>query len=260
MSTNGTNDTVSVVTGADGWPAAFDYSLGGSSLRIAQTGEGVQPILHLTVFHPLDDHYGASPLAAAASALDIHNAASAWHKALLDNSARPSGALVYDGPEGTRLSEDQFARLKSELEESFQGAGNAGRPLLLEGGLDWKPMALGPKDLDFAELKLAAAREIALALGVPPMLLGLPGDNTYSNYQEANRAFLRQTVLPLVTRTGEALVQWLAPAFGATLRLGPDLDRLEALAPEREALWRRVGSADFLTRQEKREAVGYGRE
>jgi phage portal protein BeeE len=39
-----------------------------------------------------------------------------------------------------------------------------------------------------------AAREIALALGVPPMLLGIPGDNTYSNYQEATRSFWR--VLP----------------------------------------------------------------
>ena len=37
---------------------------------------------------------------------------------------------------------------------------------------------------------LVRAREIALAFGVPPMILGLPGDNTYSNFQEANRAFL----------------------------------------------------------------------
>lgn len=251
-------DRMKVVPGADGWPAAFDYTVAGSTLRIAQDSQIVQPILHLAAFHPLDDHYGMSPLEAAAMALDTHNAAASWHKALLDNSARPSGALVYDGPDGTSLTEEQFARLKAELEQSFQGAANAGRPLLLEGGLDWKPMALGPKDLDFAELKNGAAREIALALGVPPMLLAIPGDNTYSNYQEANRAFLRQTVLPLIARTAQSLVQWLAPAFGTNLRLEPDLDRLEALAGEREALWRRVGAADFLTRDEKREAVGYG--
>ena len=57
----------------------------------------------------------------------------------------------------------------------------AGRPLLLEGGLDWKPLSLTPKDMDFIEAKNVAAREIALAIGVPPMLLGIPGDNTYSN-------------------------------------------------------------------------------
>jgi HK97 family phage portal protein len=215
-------------------------------------------VLHLALFHPLDDHYGMSPIEAAATALDTHNAAAAWQKALIDNSARPSGALVYDGPDGAALSQEQFARLKAELEESFQGSANAGRPLLLEGGLDWKPMALGPRDLDFAELRNAAAREIALAFGVPPMLLGIPGDNTYANYREANRALLRQTVLPLAGRLLDGLVHWLAPALGGGLRLAPDLDRLEALAEEREALWRRVAGADFLSRDEKRAAVGYG--
>jgi hypothetical protein len=33
------------------------------------------------------------------------------------------------------------------------------------------------------------------------------GDKTYSNYQEANRVFWRQTVLPLAGRIGAALAQ-----------------------------------------------------
>jgi HK97 family phage portal protein len=123
----------------------------------------------MRLFHPLDDHYGFSPIEAAATAIDLHNQASKWNKALLDNAARPSGALVYSAREG-RLSPEQFERLKAELQEGFQGAKNAGRPLLLEGGLDWKPLSLSPKDMDFIEAKHAAAREIALALGVPPML------------------------------------------------------------------------------------------
>jgi hypothetical protein len=45
----------------------------------------------------------------------------------------------------------------------------------------------------------STAREIALAFGVPPMFLGIPGDNTYSNYAEANRA----------------LGHWLGESFGA---------------------------------------------
>lgn len=252
-------DRTKVVPGADGWPAAFDYTVGGRTIRIDQGGGPVPSILHLTLFHPLDDHYGLSPMEAAATAIDTHNAAADWHKALIDNAARPSGALVYDGPDGAPLSQDQYERLKAELADNFQGASNAGRPLLLEGGLDWKPMALGPKDLDFIEARNGAAREIALAFGVPPLLLGLPGDNTYANYQEANRAFIRATVLPLIRRTMQSFAAWLEPAFGTGLTLEPDLDRIEALAPEREALWRRVSAADFLDRDEKREAVGYGR-
>ena len=114
--------------------------------------------------------------------------------------------------------------------------------------------------MDFIEAKNSAAREIALAFGVPPLLLGLPGDNTHANYAEANRAFYRQTVIPLVRRTSEALAQWLSPAYGAELSFEPDLDAVEALAAERESLWRRVTAADFLSDDEKREAVGYGRQ
>jgi hypothetical protein len=119
-------------------------------------------------------------------------------------------------------------------------------------------MSLSPHDMDFIEAKHAAAREIALALGVPPMLLGIPGDNTYSNLQESTRAFWRQTVLPLVARTAKALVGWLGPAYGGELSLSPDLDAIEALSAEREALWARLEKASFLTADEKRSAVGYG--
>jgi HK97 family phage portal protein len=253
-------DRIKLVPGADGWPEAYDYTVGGQTVRFRQdVSEGVRPILHMALFHPLNDHYGMSPLEPASAAIDIHNASGAWNKALLDNSACPSGALVYSAKDG-QLSAEQFERLKSELEESFQGAKNAGRPLLLEGGLDWKAMAFSPKDMDFISAKHVAAREVALALGVPPMLLGIPGDNTYSNYAEANRSFWRQTVLPLVKRTAKALSGWLGPAFndGARLELRPDLDTIEALSSEREALWERVRAADFLTVNEKRAAVGYG--
>lgn len=252
-------DRMKVVPGPDGWPEAYDYSVGAETVRFRQDVNTVSPILHLAFFHPLDDHYGLSPLEAAAQALDVHNAASNWNKALLDNAARPSGALVYSGPDGANLSDDQFERLKDELESQFSGPRNAGRPLLLDGGLDWKTMALSPKDMDFIQAKHGAAREIALAFGVPPMLLGIPGDSTYSNYQEANRALWRQTVLPLLARVLGDVAHWLSPAFGTeVLRLEPDLDRIEALSSEREALWRRVEGASFLTDEEKRTAVGYG--
>jgi HK97 family phage portal protein len=250
-------DRMAVVPDRTGWPAAFDYSANGRTVRFTQEGR-VPPILHILQFHPLDDYYGFPPLEAAAVSLDVHNAANAWNKALLDNAARPSGALVYQGEGGSNLSEEQFERLRGELQANFQGAGNAGRPLLLEGGLSWQMMSLSPRDMDFLEAKNAAAREIALAFGVPPMLLGIPGDNTYSNYREANLAFWRQTVLPLAGRIAAALAGWLSPAWGGSLTLTYDVDAIEALSADREALWRRVGDADFLTPDEKRQAVGYG--
>jgi HK97 family phage portal protein len=251
-------DRMKIIPGTDGWPEAYEYTANGAAVRFRQSPEdGVRPILHMTLFNPSNDYYGMSPIEAASSAIDLHNAASAWNKALLDNAARPSGALVYAAANG-HLNDEQFSRLKAELETNYQGSRNAGRPMLLEGGLDWRAMSLTPQEMDFMEAKHAAAREIALAIGVPPMLLGIPGDNTYANYQEASRVLWRQTIVPLVTRTLKALTGWLGPRFGERLELWPALDRVEALASERAALWERVASADFLTVDEKRAAVGYG--
>jgi HK97 family phage portal protein len=252
-------DRVAVVCDGQGWPAALEYRTEKDRRLLPLAGAGQSGALHLWLFHPLDDHRGFPPLEAALTALDTHNAAGRWNKALLDNSARPSGALVYAPKDGGNLTDDQFARLKTELEEGYTGASRAGRPLLLEGGLDWKAMSLSPKDMDFIEAKHSASRDIALAFGVPPMLLGIPGDNTYANYQEANRAFYRMTVLPLVARTVREMSAWLAPAFGPGLRLWYDADQVDGLSAEREALWARLAAASFLTDDEKREAAGYGR-
>jgi HK97 family phage portal protein len=250
-------DRVSVVADGRGWPVAYDYKVDGRTTRIAREEGGFMPVLHGRLFHPLDDHYGLSPISAAGTALDVHNAGAAWTKALLDNAARPSGALVYKGPDGGSLTDEQFNRLKRELEDSYQGAANAGRPMVLEGGLEWRSMSYTPSELDFANSRAVAAREIALAFGVPPMLLGIPGDNTYANYREANLVFWRQTVLPLVAKTARALTGWLCSRFGEHLRIGYDADAVDALALEREAVWDRLGRASFLTLNERRAAAGY---
>jgi HK97 family phage portal protein len=253
-------DRMAVIPGARGWPIGWEYRCGGQVTRFERDPFTDQsPILHLKLFAPADDWYGQSPMEAAAYAIDIHNAGGAWNKALIDNAARPSGALVFTGAGGIdRMTPDQFARVRAELEDMHAGAANAGRPLLLEGGLDWRPMSLSPTDMDFIDARHAAAREIALAFGVPPMLLGIPGDNTYANYREANLAFWRQTALPLAQKAARAIEAWLGARWAGA---GPahvtvDLESAPALAGERDALWARLEGASFLTDEEKRRLAG----
>lgn len=249
-------ERVSIIPDAQGWPAAFKYKVGDRALTIpAEDEDGWPNIIHLKAFHPADDHYGAGCLAAAEQAVAIHNAAAQWNRALLENAARPSGALVYENDDNGGLSTDQFDRLKAELASAFSGPPNAGRPMLLEGGLKWQSISMTPADMDFAELKAASARDIALAFGVPPMLLGLPGDSTYANYREANRALWRLTLLPLAGKILSGLKEGLAPWFPQS-RLMVDLDRVPALTEDRERLWSQVSDADFLSDDEKRELLG----
>jgi HK97 family phage portal protein len=250
-------ERVSVAAGADGWPAAYVYRTGASAARIARTDAlGRRQVAHVRALDPADDHYGLGCLDAAIGAASVHNRASRWNKALLDNAARPSGALVYENAEGMNLSGEQFDRLKAELAEQFSGSANAGRPLVLDGGLKWQAMSLTPADMDFVALKEGAARDIALAFGVPSVLLGLPGDATYSNMQEAGRALYRQTVLPMAGRIlkglGAMLGDWLGP-----VELAIDVDAVSELAQDRARLWEQVRGADFLSRDEKRVQLGF---
>jgi HK97 family phage portal protein len=249
-------ERVSVEADARGWPAAYLYRVGDSVMRLSpEDGAGRTSLLHLKALHPLDDHYGLGCAGAAAGAVAIHNAATTWNKALLDNAARPSGAMVYDPGDGSVFSPEQYERVKREMEAAFAGAANAGRPMLLEGGLSWQAMSLTPAEMDFVGLKSAAAREIALAFGVPPMLMGLPGDNSYANYREANKALWRQAILPLVAKICAGLSQGLS-GWWPGVAIEADLDAVPALSDERAALWERVAAADFLSAEEKKAMLG----
>jgi HK97 family phage portal protein len=165
---------VKVLTDDKGWPDGFLYGARERRQAIAlRDAMERRQVAHIRSLSPRDDHYGMGCLDAAIAAASVHNRASRWNKALLDNAARPSGALSYEPSDGSLLSVEQFDRLKTELAAEFSGSGNAGRPLLLEGGLKWQAMSLSPAYMDFIALKESAARDIALAFGVPPVLVGL---------------------------------------------------------------------------------------
>jgi HK97 family phage portal protein len=250
-------ERVSVETDVQGWPVAYKYRAGGKTVRFARAdGLGRTLVAHIRSLHPRDDHYGMGCLDAAIAAASVHNRASRWNKGLLDNAARPSGALTYEPADGASLSNDQFSRLKAELEAEFSGTRNAGRPLLLEGGLKWQALSLTPADMDFVALKEGAARDLALAFGVPPVLVGLPGDATYANAREAGRALYRQTILPMAGRILGALSAMLGDWMGP-VKLAVDTDQISELAEDRAKLWEQVGAANFLSDAEKRAMLGF---
>lgn len=217
---------------------------------------GLSQILHMKTFNPLDDFYGMSPVEAAAYAVDQHNMAGEWNQALLQNAARPSGALVYASPNGGQLSEKQFERLKEELNSSYSGSRNSGRPMILEGGLDWKQMSMTPAEMDWINGKHVSAREIALAFGVPPQVLGIPGDATYSNYQEARQSLYEDTIIPVLDSLLDGFNCWAGPSFGDA-HVEMRVDDIPAMAPKREKRWTMVQNATWMTVNEKREATGF---
>lgn len=247
-------DRMKVIPSPTGVPAGYIYTVGGRSKRWDVDQATLDcDVRHLKLFNPLDDWYGMSPIEAGAYSIDQHNEAMAWMQALLQNSARPSGALVVSN--GNTLSDDNFQRLKAQIEEQYSGSGNAGRPMLLEGGLDWKAMGLSPTDMGIIESKYSSARDVALALGVPPQLLGIPGDNTYSNYAEARLAFWEDTALPMLDYIIQDWNAWLAAPYGVEIRA--DVDSIPAIADKRSKLWDMANTSTDLTINERRAMKGY---
>ena len=215
----------------------------------------VSRVLHLKNYNPTDDVNGLSSLAAASKPIHLHAKIMDWNKSLLKNATRPSGALVFQDGNGY-LSEEQFERLQQQFYDGFSGSSNSGKPLILEGGLKWQETNNAERFEKFIELKDSSARDIAIAFNVPPQLLGISGDNTYSNMQEARLALWEENIIPLLDKYSDALSSWLSYWYGEELTIDFDRDAISVLTKRRENLWSKISNANFMTINEKRAFVG----
>ncbi|MDR1375198.1 MAG: phage portal protein [Holosporaceae bacterium] len=213
-----------------------------------------EDVLHLKLFNPLNDWYGFSPLQAAFRAIDQYNEMSNHNLAVMQNGGRPSGCLVVRNAEN--LTDEQRAQLRFDIQNAYAGSKNAGKVMILEGGLEWKEMGQSLKDLDFDSGRNTVAREIAQAFGVPPVLIGIQ-DSAFMTYKEARLHFWEDTVLPLAESIRLEFANWLSVKFSEHVEIILDLDAVHALSSRRESLWNKISSADFLTINEKREILGY---
>jgi HK97 family phage portal protein len=244
-------DRMAILPDSINFVAGYEYTLGANKKRF-----DANKVMHIKLFAALDDYYGLSPIAVGAKGIDNDNAASTWNNSLLNNSARPSGAMSTE----SHLTDPQYDRLQNELDTNYRGAKKAGKPLLLEGGLKWQEMGLSPRDMDFIESKKLSRVEICAAFGVPPEIVGDKEHATYSNYQEARQAFYQETVLPMLDLIRDKMNADLVPLFGENLKIDYDRDSIEALQENTDIEAKRIREdvkAGLLTVNEAREARGY---
>ena len=259
-------DRVKIIPGQTNLPEAYHYSINGKTISQYEVNQetGASPVKHFKLFHPKSDYLGLSPLVAAASNIDSHNLTNRHNVSLLQNGARPSGAVVFKPKDETgatvQLSDTQRAQILADMESRFSGTGNAGRPMLLEGDFAFQQMGMSPKDMDFSVLKKMSAIDIALCFGVPAQLVGIPDAQTYNNMPEARLALYEETIIPILRRIQSDLNEWLTPQFGDDLRLEYDVDSIPAMAESRKRVFESVVSgvnSGILTRNEAREKLGY---
>jgi len=258
-------DRISIKGSGKPIPERYEYIVNG---RVANTYQidqenGFSELKHVKLWNPLDDYYGLSPMSAAAVEIDQFNMSSKHNVNLLQNGARPSGAVIFkpqdDQGFSVNLTESQRQQLLTDLNSRFSGTNNAGRPLLLEGDFDWREMGLSPKDMDFLNLKNMSATDIALCFGVPSQLVGVPDSQTYSNVAEARLALYEETIIPHLRKVASDLNEWLVPMFDERLSLEFDIDSIPALSERVKRIYENVTSAvreGIMTRNEAREKLG----
>ena len=258
-------DRIEIKGGSSAIPEKYKYTINGKvkAEYLVDQENGFSELKHIKLWNPLDDYYGCSPLSAAAVEVDQFNMSNKHNVNLLNNGARPSGAVIFKPKDeagfDVNLTETQRQQLLTDLNNRFQGTNNAGRPLLLEGDFDWREMGLSPKDLDFARLKHMSATDIAMCFGVPSQLVGVPDAQTYANVAEARLALYEETIIPHLRKIASDLNEWLIPMFGENLRLEFDIDSIPALSERRKKIYENVTSAvreGIMTRNEARKIVG----
>jgi len=210
-------------------------------------------ILQVKSFHPIDDFYGLSPIEPGSYVIDTNNEATKWNMRLLQNEARIGLLYLFKGI----LSEEDYDQVEQNIKQ-FSGSDNAGKSLILqsEEGVEVKPYMWNPKEIDFIEGWRQTARSTCFAFGVPAVLIGIPGDSSYSNYKEARESLWEETNLHILNLMKGEINNWLFKTDTQGFYIDYNTDKVPALSGKRTMLWKRAEESNFLTVDEKREMVG----
>ena len=249
-------------------PEGYEYVINGKKCGYypADPLNGMSDVKHIKLWSPLNDCYGMSPIYAASADIDLHNLIAKHNVNLMNNGARPTGAVVFNPKDlksglNVQLTNEQRAQIVADLDSRFTGSANTGKTMLLEGDFDWKEMGLSPRDMDFINAKNMSARDIALCFGVPAQLVGIPDSQTYANVAEARLALYEETIIPLARRVQSDLNEWLVPEFGEELKFEYNFDEIPAIAERRRRVYENVVNGvreGILTRNEARDRLGLG--
>ncbi|NCA74374.1 MAG: phage portal protein [Gammaproteobacteria bacterium] len=223
-----------------------------------QTGEGMlelppEGLIHIHTMPGRDNVLGAPPLQAAGLSIAQQNVAREWNRSILDNGGKPTLAVTTPAT----MTREDFDDASSRLREGYAGAQNAGKIMLFDGGKDAKELGLSPLDMDWSAGMQISAKEIAIAMEVPPEKVGDSANKTYSNMQEANREFATSFVDPECNLIWSPIGRALSKHYTDLGRLSYDRAMIPGIKDDETAVMATLNNVNYLTLNEKREALGY---
>ena len=194
-------------------------------------------ILHIRYQGTVSDARGHGPLEAGAAKLVAADVYARYGASFAASGGVPTSVLEHPD----ELSRSQAAELQAQWVQARVSA--LGEPAVLSGGVTWKPAQTSPKDMALVELAQMTESRIAVLLGVPPFLVGLPsgGDPmTYQNVQAIFDYHWRAGLRPQAQTVMSALSGWLFPR-GTRVEVNRD----EYIKPEP---FTRAQTAEILNR------------
>lgn len=191
---------------AGGIPESWEYETSGRKTRLE-----MQDVVFFRYPNPTNPWRGTSPLKAAALAADMDLFAAQWNRNFFYNSATPSGIFRTD----SMLTDEEYVRLKSMIDKAYSGVKNAHKAILLENGLDFKPLSTSHRDMEFLEMRKFTRTEIASTFGVPLSKLGISDEVNRATAYINDYTFARNTLTPKLTMIADAITRGLLPAFKA---------------------------------------------
>lgn len=139
-----------------------------------------------------DGLIGRSRLSRAAEVVTAALSLNEFAGSFIGNGAQPSGVISHPGT----MKDDQRAAIRESFDRRHAGAGNAGRALILDGGLTWQPSQISPEDAELLESRKFSVEEICRLFQVPPPLVQDYSHNTFTNSETAGRWFAQFTLAP----------------------------------------------------------------
>jgi len=218
-------------------------------------------ICHIKDFNPYYDGtgshlYGQSPLRAGLRSLTTNNEATQTGVKYLQNQTA-RGLLMSD--EGD-INEVQAQQLKDKFRKQFQGSDNAGDVIITPKKLSWVNFGLNAADVSLIEQYNASIKDLCNIYNVPVQLLNNTDSASYNNMKEAKKALYQNCVIPELLKIKDELNRWLAPKYGEKLCIEFDFSVVPELQEETDKVVDQLTKAWWLTPNEKRAAMNYGKD
>lgn len=222
-------------------------------------------IFHSKLFDPGDEWRGMSLLQAAMIGVDQSNSMASYNKKVVDNNGTPQSLLVMKEPKDKMTappSEEQMSILRESMDDKL-GKGRKNSFAVVNWMYDAVRLGMTQQEMDWVNSKTTTAREVALALGYNPFLLGLADGATFNNMSEARMSLYDNTVLPMLGEVISDLDIFYESITGKKSNTRIDRDNVLALQPrvfEKRAAAREDFKAGLISDTEARKEGNYPEE